>query len=80
MIILIAEFIEALNDVESFDLIKSLIDLFSSSISTLDRNSWVVSNSNNIELYTISACFLFSKSMQILLSIWFKGVEKSVEI
>ena len=69
MIILIAEFIEALNDVESFDLIKSLIDLFSSSISTLDRNSWVVSNSNNIELYTISACFLFSKSMQILLSI-----------
>jgi len=47
---LITEFIEALNDVESFDLIKILIEFFSSSIAILDLYSGIVSNSNKIEL------------------------------
>ena len=47
---------------------------------TLDLNSGIVSNSNKIELYTISAISLLSKSMEILPFIWFKGVDTSVEI
>ena len=66
---LIAEFIEALKEVESFDSITSLIVFFSSSTVIFDLNSGTVSNSNKIDLYTISASFLLSKSIQTVLFI-----------
>jgi hypothetical protein len=73
MIHLIAELIEALNEVASLDLICIIILESSKSRFIIALLSGEVLNSNKIESYTILAKFSSSKSIAILLLTEFKA-------